>query len=293
MSQNGLESHRYPRFAVTFTTRSRNAASGSAPLFITCSVSRAVISARRNSCGCTSRAHAAWFFTRQSGCLSAAAIPPPCPRAAGCAHETADARDAHGEQRMGRYRLHALQVEQALRRVACCERVRELQGLTSAVRLTSDRTSCSPDRRGAGMGKGNLLDFGIKMNGILAHQVHKSDGGTFRKRDPVANRHGAYQFRQVAGLRRGRSRSPRFCRALQPLYTGGCSSQASRRRGEHGGLARRIQIADDRFRIGLLQLIGLANLHQADGRCKRNGIARVDHIVASEFSPFEHVGVER
>ncbi len=53
------------------------------------------------------------------------------------------------------------------------------------------------------MGKGNLLDFGIKMNGILAHQVHKSDGGTFRKRDPVANRHGAYQFRQVAGLRRG------------------------------------------------------------------------------------------
>ena len=143
------------------------------------------------------------------------------------------------------------------------------------------------------MGKGNLLDFGIKMNGILAHQVHKSDGGTFRKRDPVANRHGAYQFRQVAGLRRGAVDHRGFAVLCNRFIQAGVLRKLLGDEGEHGGLARRIQIADDRFRIGLLQLIGLANLHQADGRCKRNGIARVDHIVASEFSPFEHVGVER
>ena len=166
---------RYPRFAVTFTTHSRNAASGSAPLFMACSVSRAVISACRNSCGVYFRAHAAWFFTRQSGCLSAAAIPRPCPRAARlcAAHELADARDAHGEQRMGRYRLHALQVEQALRGIACRERVRELPRFDLSGTADKRAHLLLPDCRGAGMGKGNLLDLGIKVNGVLAYQVRR------------------------------------------------------------------------------------------------------------------------
>ena len=234
-------------------------------------------------------------FHTPVGLLERGGYPPPLPAGGKAlrAHKLADARDAHGEQRMGRYRPHALQVEQALRRVTCRECVRELPRLNFSGTADKRAHLLLPDCRSAGMGKGNLLDLGIKVNGVLAYQVHKSDGGAFRKRDPVANRHGAHQFRQVAGLRRGAVDHRGFAVLGDRFVQAGVLRKLLGDEGEHGGLARRIQIADDGFRISLLQLIGIADLHQADGRCKRNGIARVDHIVAGEFSPFEHLGVER
>ena len=194
---------------------------------------------------------------------------------------------------MGRYRLHALQVEQALRRIACRERVRKLPRFDLSGTADKRAHLLLPDCRGAGMSKGNLLDLGIKVDGVLPDQVDEGDGGAFRKRDPVANRHGAHQFRQVAGLRRRAVDHRGFAVLGDRFIQAGVLRKLLGNEGEHGGLARRIQIADDRFRISLLQLIGIADLDQADGRCKRNGIACVDHIVAGEFSPFEHLGVER
>ncbi len=135
-----------PPLPVTFTTHSRNAASGSAPLFIACSVSRAVISACRNSCGVYFRAHAAWFFTRQSGCLSAAAIPRPCPRAAIlCAHMSSRMRVTHmGSSAWGDTDFMRCRSSRHFAVSRAANAFVNSQGLTSAVRLTSDRTSCSP-----------------------------------------------------------------------------------------------------------------------------------------------------
>ena len=88
------------------------------------------------------------------------------------ADELAQARRAHGQQRMRRHRVHAPQVQQAFARIARREGVDEFPRLDLGGATDHGDDLMLVHGIGSAMRKRDLLELAVEVHRVLAHQIH-------------------------------------------------------------------------------------------------------------------------
>ena len=207
-------------------------------------------------------------------------------------YELANARGAHGDKGVRRRGLHLREQREALREVALGEGGREIPRLH--LRCARHEPAHIPLGHGIGAapGKRDLLELVVEMHGVLADKLYKSACRPPGEHDTVAGGHGAHPLRQLPALRRGAVDDGLGAEGRDGLVQTRVLCELLGLQGEHCGIARRAEISHDLLGVGLLQLLGVAYVHETHRAGEGHGIAGVGDVGTGGRLAVEVVGVE-